>query len=431
MEHPAGKLETIDDRALHHFVLKTEKWRNFMLNLGFELNQLKKMKTICEDATIKVRRLVHNFEERMNDTREQVWDENCNLREDFSFTGIATAGLRDIILLHDWWAANASGKTYEDIKDGQGDLVFKNEDEFMAFRKRCNKIAYNLRKNQYAQLLATKRVKIQDLIAELQDKRLKRGTLQYPDKYGWEAKKDEEKPWSIDDVTDEQAARVRLLASADKVLAEQEKQTKQYNVDSSMMVDRTVSYLKGLGLIESEADIESLCVRSNAAHARTSDLDTGIDLVDRAKKKLDAAKENLINHRASLQTIIDKVDEAERKIQELQKVNDRIFKACLVERNQRTRNRLLIEKMENESKIMDLKGVVKKTRKKHLSDFSSLERMRQKVDDLQGEYDLKVKDFKEGLGVNPESVEQLMTQIYNKFQDEILEHDIKKTRKQK
>ena len=76
---------------------------------------MKKMLTMCEDATIKVRRLVHNFEERISDTQAQVWDEHMQMRPDFNFKDISVASLKDIILLHDWWAANAGGKTPTDV----------------------------------------------------------------------------------------------------------------------------------------------------------------------------------------------------------------------------------------------------------------------------------------------------------------------------
>ena len=72
-----------------------------------------------------------------------MWDENHELRKDFSFTGIAQDSLREIILLHDCYATNAPGKTAEE-------MGFTGEDKnakFLEFRKRCNKIAYNLRKN--------------------------------------------------------------------------------------------------------------------------------------------------------------------------------------------------------------------------------------------------------------------------------------------
>lgn len=115
------------------------------------------MYTMCSDATIKVRRLLHNFAERMADVEEQVWDENHMLRPDFSFVGISTAGIQDIILLHDWYACNAPGKTAEE-------MGFKDKDEFMEFRMRCNKISYNLRKNQYAKMLAVRRDRLEDRV---------------------------------------------------------------------------------------------------------------------------------------------------------------------------------------------------------------------------------------------------------------------------
>ena len=100
-------LETLDTRRLHRLIVQSERWRNYSFNMGYELSQFKKMLTMCDDATIKVKRLLHNFEERMKDTQEQVWDENFNLKSEFDFKDISVAGLRDIILLHDWWAANA------------------------------------------------------------------------------------------------------------------------------------------------------------------------------------------------------------------------------------------------------------------------------------------------------------------------------------
>lgn len=149
MEGPED-LDEIDTRRLHALVLQSERWRGFMLNLGYELNQLKKMETICEDATIKVRRLVHNFQEMIDCVEDEVWDENRQMRDDFSFTGISSSSLREIILLHDWHAVNASGQT-------AADMGFETDGDFMAFRKRCNTISYNLRKNQYAQALAVKK----------------------------------------------------------------------------------------------------------------------------------------------------------------------------------------------------------------------------------------------------------------------------------
>jgi hypothetical protein len=97
----------IDTDELPALVLQSERWRGFMFNLGYELNQLKKMKVVCDDATVKVRRLVHNFEEKMRVIESEIWDENHQLKDGFSFTGISSATIREIILLYDWHAANA------------------------------------------------------------------------------------------------------------------------------------------------------------------------------------------------------------------------------------------------------------------------------------------------------------------------------------
>lgn len=200
-------LEKFDASKLNALVRNTERWKGYMLNLGYEIHQLKQMLTMCEDAAIKVRRLVHNFKERMEQTEADVWDENHQLRPDFNFKGIAVAGLRDIILLHDWHAANAGEKTAQEMG--------MSEEGFKQFRRRCNTISYNLRKNQYAKLLAMEKVRIESLINDLEDKMKDRDRLHYPDKYGWEAKVEEEKPWSIEDVTQEQVDRIKPFMDAD------------------------------------------------------------------------------------------------------------------------------------------------------------------------------------------------------------------------
>ena len=106
-ERHIPELVSIDTSRLQQLVLLTERWKGRMLSMGYELNQMKQMLTMCEDATIKVRRLVHNFKERMERTEEDVWDESHQLRPDFNFKAIAAASLKDIILLHDWYACNA------------------------------------------------------------------------------------------------------------------------------------------------------------------------------------------------------------------------------------------------------------------------------------------------------------------------------------
>ena len=347
-------LEALDTRRLHRLIVQSERWRNYSFNMGYELSQFKKMLTMCEDATIKVRRLLHNFEERMKDTQDEVWDENFNIKDSFDFKDISVAGLRDIILLHDWWAANALNVKPEDLK--------MSEEQFMAFRRRCNKISYNLRKNQYAQLLAVKKDRTQRRISELEDIIKDKKTLHWDDKYGKDAIKDEgEEKWSVEKANAKARERVRLLAMAQDIIDESEeddaeerssaptKKTlrrrkvasfvdvelededhsnrliepskddlkkrkvssfidveledednsnrlivptkrqlarqrisenvvneettyrecveleKQYKDDSKKLVKRTVDYLKNLGLIESEADIERLATLNSSS----------------------------------------------------------------------------------------------------------------------------------------------------------------------
>ena len=92
---------------LHSLILDTEKNRGYCLNLGYELKRMRELRTNCSDATIKVRRLVNNFKERIEDIEKQVWDDEHKLKDDFSFANIGSSGLNDIILLHDWYACNA------------------------------------------------------------------------------------------------------------------------------------------------------------------------------------------------------------------------------------------------------------------------------------------------------------------------------------
>lgn len=143
---------------------------------------MKQMLTMCEDATIKVRRLLHNFRERMERTEADVWDENHMLKGSFTFRDISTAGIRDIVLLHDWYACNAPEKTAEEMG--------MTEDEFMQFRRRCNSISYSLRTSQYAKAIAMKRQRAENLLMEIIDRLNGKDTLHWKDKYGWEAKRE-------------------------------------------------------------------------------------------------------------------------------------------------------------------------------------------------------------------------------------------------
>ena len=86
---------------------------------------------------------------------------------------------------------------------------------------------------------------------------------------------------------------------------------------------------------------------------------------------------------------------------------------------------MLLDKVANEQKIMELKSMAKKAKNKHLSDFTVLEKLRKDVDSAQESYDKKVREFKENIGLDGETVKRLMVGIYNKFQDEILKKNKK------
>lgn len=86
-------MTALDLDTLRKYIHQSERWRNYTFSIGWELKSMKDMLVKCEDATIKVRRLVHNFEERMERTRNDVWDENYNLKPDFNFKDISVAAI--------------------------------------------------------------------------------------------------------------------------------------------------------------------------------------------------------------------------------------------------------------------------------------------------------------------------------------------------
>jgi hypothetical protein len=134
------------------------------------------------------------------------------------------------------------------------------------------------------------------------------------------------------------------------------------------------------------------------------------------------------NQRKSLQSIIDNVAKMETEIQELKQKNKRIFDICMKSGkkvkgvDRQVRNRMLMDKIDNEQRIFELKSLVKKAKSQHLEDFSALEKMRKDVDEKQSTYDQKIREFKTDIGLTTDVVNNLMVGIYNKFQDEILEH---------
>jgi hypothetical protein len=68
------------------------------------------------------------------------------------------------------------------------------------------------------------------------------------------------------DVPEKRKADLSVYPKADSTLADQEKERKLYEMDASMMVERTVNYLKSIGIIDTEDDIEKLVARNKALH---------------------------------------------------------------------------------------------------------------------------------------------------------------------
>ena len=80
-----------------------------------------------------------------------------------------------------------------------------------------------------------------------------------------------------------------------------------------------------------------------------------------------------------------------------------------------------MEKIENETRIMELNSIIKSINEKHFKDFSELEKMRDDVDKAQSKYDNRVNEFKMKIGLNQDTIDNLVVGIYNKFQEEILD----------
>ena len=425
LEHEDGNIDTkfnhdlnsiefdIDTTEIDRLILESEKWRGYMFNLGYELNQLKKMKTMCEDATIKVRRLLKNFRERIERTQNSVWDGNHQLKDGLDLTSLSVSGINDIILLYDWYACNAPQLTYSD-------LGFDNNLQFNEFRLKCNETSLNLRKNEYAKSIASKKLKSQMIMDDLQGKMELSGYLQYDDKYGKDGQADEEKPWSLDDVRKNQVDKLKVFSKADERVRQIAEERKQYEIDLDKMHDRTISYLIDSGLIENESDLEKYAVR-NLSSKYDGDVLSEIEQMSKLKTNLDFAIREMNTQKDLLKSILGKMGDCQSEVDGLIARNANIVKKCVKLKNRKQRNQLLMEKIENETRIMELNSIIKSINEKHFKDFSELEKMRDDVDKAQSKYDDRVNEFKRTIGLNQDTIDNLVVGIYNKFQDEILD----------
>ena len=257
--------------------------------------------------------------------------------------------------------------------------------------------------------------------------------MHWDDKYGKDAASESDE-WTPDKVEAKARERIRLLAMAEDIIDESEedvsdravvptqrqlsrrklresivdaeatykecvKLEKQYGEDSKKLVERTVGYLKSLGLIETYADIERLATL-NSAKRNPEVSQRWMDEIQEQKESLDSAMELMQGQRKTMQCIIDNVVKMEEKIKELKQKNKRIYDICMKSGkkvkgvDKQVRNRMLMDKLNNEQRIFELKSLVKKARSQHLEDFSSLEKLRKDVDEKQVAYDEKVRCFK-------------------------------------
>ena len=399
----------IDTFSLQKCIHQTEKWNWFFFNLSYELSQMKEMLVPCQDATIKVARLLRNFVDRIKETEKQVWDENHQLKEDFNFGGITSSGIRDIILLHDWYACNAPNLTFSD-------LGFATEDEFIDFRKRCNEISYNLRKNQYATSLKMKADRTQTRIQELTDILSGSLSLKWDDKYGKDAETQTSDDWSLDKVGSQQIRRIKVFVEAEESIAGQMKGVP----DSTKVMEKTYEWMKDIGLVDKPEDVDGLVVRNLALGMDGRNFMGDLEKLEKRKDELDSQKRRLHDFRNSLKGILERIKDIDRNIDELGRMNRKIFQMSSSKRDRHERNRLLVDKMENENRILQLKQIRKTTMQNRESDILALETMTSRVDSLQKKYDEQIEEFKTKIGLNQKTVENLMVGIYNRFQDEIL-----------
>ena len=84
-------------------------------------------------------------------------------------------------------------------------------------------------------MLAMQKVKIQDMIDTLTDKLKTKDYLRWKDKYGKAAKVQETEAWKVEDATSAQVKRINLITCAEKVVAQMEKDKRQYVKDSALM----------------------------------------------------------------------------------------------------------------------------------------------------------------------------------------------------
>lgn len=147
--------------------------------------------------------------------------------------------------------------------------------------------------------------KIQDLENQMQNL----DTLEYEDIYG-SPTNNAEKPWSLDDVVKKHVMKsLKLYSKIEKELEEDENLRSIYEHDAKELKTRTVDYLKKVGLIEKESDIERLVV-ANKSKSYSGDISVELKKIEDTKESLNHVQSKMIGYRRTLQGILDKMSEA-------------------------------------------------------------------------------------------------------------------------
>ena len=135
---------------------------------------------------------------------------------------------------------------------------------------------------------------------------------------------------------------------------------------------------------------------------------------------LDKSIQDLIEGRDKIKYVLGKIDDMEKKIDELQGKNDQIVNMCARNLPRSEVTRLLLEKMDNQSKIQDIQQIIDQCKRKNGLDIERIDQLKNQVDLNQAEYDQRLIEFKNNIGLNKDTISNLMVSIYNKYQDEIL-----------
>lgn len=146
-------------------------------------------------------------------------------------------------------------------------------------------------------------------IQELENQMKNLDTLEYEDTYG-SPTNSAEKPWSLDDSVKKQVLNhMKVYSDAEKEIELDDNLNRIYEHDVKELKKRTVDYLKKVGLIEQESDIERLVV-ANRSQSHSGDINAELKKIEECKESLEHVQSKMIGYRRNLQDILDKMSDA-------------------------------------------------------------------------------------------------------------------------